>query len=167
MAAHSSTLAWKIPWTEEPRASLRALSPQIVSRSAVSHGWAWLAVLSCAKGSAFCPLPCPTQEAFSNKVSRDSFQNRKATISKPKTYFFLPLSVLFYVLIYFYVWLHQHKSVAYGIQFPDQGLNVGSLHWEFRVLATGPPGKSLQVCQRCKTIMKEKATYIIKNISAI
>ena len=29
-----------------------------------------------------------------------------------------------------------------GIQFPDQGLNLGALHWECRVLATGPPGKS-------------------------
>ena len=25
---------------------------------------------------------------------------------------------------------------------PDQGLNLGSLHWEHGVLATGPPGKS-------------------------
>ena len=33
--------------------------------------------------------------------------------------------------------------VACEIQFPDQGSNLGPLHWEFRVLATGPPGKSL------------------------
>ena len=32
--------------------------------------------------------------------------------------------------------------VACGIQFPDLGLNLGPLHWEPRVLATGPPGKS-------------------------
>ena len=31
-------------------------------------------------------------------------------------------------------------AVACGIQFPDQGLNPGPLHWEVRVLATGPPG---------------------------
>ena len=31
---------------------------------------------------------------------------------------------------------------AYGIQFPDQGLNLGSLRWERRVLPTRPPGKS-------------------------
>ena len=30
-----------------------------------------------------------------------------------------------------------------GIQFPDQGSNLGILHWEHRVLATRPPGKSL------------------------
>ena len=27
----------------------------------------------------------------------------------------------------------------------DQGLNLAPLHWECRVLATGPPGKSLPV----------------------
>ena len=32
-----------------------------------------------------------------------------------------------------------------GLGTPDQGLNLGPLHWEHRVLATGPPGKSLDV----------------------
>ena len=32
---------------------------------------------------------------------------------------------------------------ACGIEFPDQGSNPGPLHWEHGVLATGPPGKSL------------------------
>ena len=31
---------------------------------------------------------------------------------------------------------------ACGILFPDQGLNLGPLHWKHRVLATGPSGKS-------------------------
>ena len=31
--------------------------------------------------------------------------------------------------------------MAGGIQFPDQGLNLGLLHWELRVPATGPPEK--------------------------
>ena len=31
---------------------------------------------------------------------------------------------------------------ACGIQFPDQGSNLGPLHWEHGVLPTGPPGKS-------------------------
>ena len=34
-------------------------------------------------------------------------------------------------------------AVACGIQFLDQELNLGSLLWEHRVLATGPSGKSL------------------------
>ena len=29
-----------------------------------------------------------------------------------------------------------------SVQFPDQGLNPGPLHWERGVLATGSPGKS-------------------------
>ena len=33
-------------------------------------------------------------------------------------------------------------SCTCGIQFPDQGLNPGPLHWERGVLATGSPGKS-------------------------
>ena len=33
--------------------------------------------------------------------------------------------------------------VACRIQFPDQGSNLSPLNWEHRVLATGPPGKSL------------------------
>ena len=32
--------------------------------------------------------------------------------------------------------------LACRIQFPDQGLNPSSLHWEHGFLATGPPGKS-------------------------
>ena len=32
--------------------------------------------------------------------------------------------------------------VACGIYVPDQSSNLGSLHWECGVLATGPPGKS-------------------------
>ena len=31
--------------------------------------------------------------------------------------------------------------MACGIYFPDQGSNLGPLHWEHGVLATGPPGK--------------------------
>ena len=27
--------------------------------------------------------------------------------------------------------------------FPDQGWNPDLMHWEYRVLATGPPGKSI------------------------
>ena len=27
-------------------------------------------------------------------------------------------------------------------RFPDQGLNLGPLHWEHGILASGPPGKS-------------------------
>ena len=32
--------------------------------------------------------------------------------------------------------------MACGIQLPDQGSNLGPLHWEHEILATGPSGKS-------------------------
>ena len=47
-------------------------------------------------------------------------------------------------IFYLFIWLHQVLVAAYGIWFPDQGLNLGPLHWEPGVLATGPPGKSRQ-----------------------
>ena len=34
--------------------------------------------------------------------------------------------------------------VVCGIYFPDQGSNLGPLHWEHGVLAIGPPGKSIK-----------------------
>ena len=33
--------------------------------------------------------------------------------------------------------------MARGILFPNQGSNLGPLHWEHGILATGQPGKSL------------------------
>ena len=38
----------------------------------------------------------------------------------------------------FLFWLYH---MACGIQFSDQGLNLGPLHCERRILATGPPGR--------------------------
>ena len=45
--------------------------------------------------------------------------------------------------IHLFIWLCQVFIAACGIWFPDQGLTLGPVHWEFRVLVTGPPGKSL------------------------
>ena len=36
-------------------------------------------------------------------------------------------------------------GLASGVQFPDQGLNLGPLKWECRVLATRRPGKFLRL----------------------
>ena len=38
--------------------------------------------------------------------------------------------------------LHQVLVAACGISFPDQGSNLGLLHWEHRVSAGAPPGES-------------------------
>ena len=37
----------------------------------------------------------------------------------------------------------QLLAAACGIQFSNQGSNSGPLHWEYGVVATAPPGKSL------------------------
>ena len=65
---------------------------------------------------------------------------------------FFFLTFLFYLFIYLgcsgsSLWCAGFSScgarAACGIQFPDQGSDLDSLYWEHRVLATGPPGKSL------------------------
>ena len=55
------------------------------------------------------------------------------------SFFFLKDSIFFNS----FIWLHQVLITAYGILFPDQGSNLGPLHWELRVLTTGPAEKSL------------------------
>ena len=40
-------------------------------------------------------------------------------------------------------WHVRSLVTACGIKFPDQGSNLGLLHWKHRVLATGLPGKFL------------------------
>ena len=35
--------------------------------------------------------------------------------------------------------------MACGIWFLSQGLNLGPLYWELRVIASGPPGRSLNI----------------------
>ena len=52
--------------------------------------------------------------------------------------------------------------MACGIYFPDQGSNSGPLHWEQRVLATGTPGKSLQLFP----VYKKPSCYIIVSLIA-
>ena len=55
---------------------------------------------------------------------------------------------------YLFIWLHQvlvaacrlllvGSSFPEGASFPDQGSNLGPLHWELLVLATGPAGTSV------------------------
>ena len=52
--------------------------------------------------------------------------------------------LFFFFKFYLFIWLLWVPVVACGIQLPDQGSNLGPLHWELRVLATGPPGKPHQ-----------------------
>ena len=50
---------------------------------------------------------------------------------------------------YLFIWLYEVLVAACrllvaacGIQFPDQALNLGPLHWQHEASATGAPGKS-------------------------
>ena len=43
---------------------------------------------------------------------------------------------------YLFIWLCEVLVEACGISFLGQGSNLGPLHWECGVSATGPPGKS-------------------------
>ena len=54
---------------------------------------------------------------------------------------------------------------AWGIQFPDQGSNPGHLHWEHRLLATGPPGKSPHKGLLCKKTEGSKETTKTTSVS--
>ena len=51
------------------------------------------------------------------------------------------LKFLKYINIYFFISLHWVLVAACGISFSDQGWKLGLLHWEYGVLATGPPGE--------------------------
>ena len=60
----------------------------------------------------------------------------------------------FFKNIHSFIWLHQVLVLGCGIfscdmwhLVPSQGSNLGPLHWEWGVLATGPPGQSL--CWKC------------------
>ena len=49
---------------------------------------------------------------------------------------------IYIFLRYLFIWLYSILVVICEIEFPDQGSYLGPLHWECRILATGPPGKS-------------------------
>ena len=49
-------------------------------------------------------------------------------------------SFFFFLIFNLSIWLLWVLAVDCGFQLPDQGSNLGPLHWEFEVLATGPPG---------------------------
>ena len=74
--------------------------------------------------------------------------NRKSKEFVQYTYTDIPIlwkseNLLVSFLNYLLIWLCQVLLARHGIEFPDQGLNMGLLHWECGVLATRLPGKSL------------------------
>ena len=83
--------------------------------------------------------------------------------------------IWFYSLFFLnlFIWLHwvlvaacELLVAAYDIKFPDQGLNPGPMLWEHRVLATGPPGKSLtsySLLWSTWWVIGDKAAYVGDN----
>ena len=70
------------------------------------------------------------------------------------TWSMLPSSGLFFFFLKkIFIWLCQVFVAACGIQFPDQGLNLGPLHWDCRVLASAPPGK-------CQDLLNSRALWL-------
>ena len=65
-------------------------------------------------------------------------------------------------MVFFLIYLFCYSGILVvtgRIYFPDQGLNPGSLHWELRVLASGPPGKFLiKLILWLKLFHRQKAT---------
>ena len=85
---------------------------------------------------------CPLQ--WKLEVLTTGSPGKSQTISFTLLLLYLFLNILYFkIYIYVFIWLYPVFVVARGIQFPDDGSNLGPLHWQHDVLATGPPGRSL------------------------
>ena len=62
MAPHSSTLAWKIPWTEEPGSP--SPTPGVCSNSCPSSQWCHQAISSSVVPFSSCPQSLPVSRSF-------------------------------------------------------------------------------------------------------
>ena len=100
---------------------------------------------------------------YINNCSKYSFLSKRNIFISVASFVISPLSFLVLVIWVFSLFkkkknyyllgytrsylLHMEPLifvVACGIWFPDQGSNPSPLHWEHRVLAPGPPRKSLE-----------------------
>ena len=103
--------------------------------------------------------PSLTMWQVVDKTSKKTKQNKTPHVlgwwvNEKFLYFLSNFAVnpkLFFIFIVF-IWLHQVLVAACEILFPDQGLNLGLLHWELRVLATGPREKSPKLFFKIKSI---------------
>jgi len=74
------------------------------------------------------------------RVHRDTLCSGLSTVLSVSLSLFL--NYLFVCLHQVFVKACKLLDATYEIQFPNQRLHPGSLHWEDRVLAPGPPGSS-------------------------
>ena len=131
MATHSSTLAWKIPWMEEP------VRLQTMRLLRVGHDWA--TSLSCIGEGNGNPLQCSCLE---NPRDGGAWWAAVYGVAQSQTRL---------------EWLSRSSShfLLQGI-FPTQELNLRLLHWQAGSLPLAPPAagaaQSLQSCQTFVTL---------------
>ena len=115
---------------------------------------AWGTVHGCpALSSLAVPALSENNSQYGGSYSKDFIQNVSFTspdyLTKWVKGWQTMVSHLFFFLnIYFYlfIWLHWVLSVACGIQFSDQGLNPGPLHWEFKSQSRNHQGSPSVTC---------------------
>ena len=159
MAPHSSTLAWKIPWTEEP-GRLQSMGSQ-----RVGHDWAASLSLSiwCKPLNSSLCIRASTQVEDGNfrlstsMSTRDwlepedwwlrflehyavpSPQTTQRKVTHPGA---CPPNCAFFFIFKNFL---DHTTRHVGSSFPDQRLNLCLLYRKHWILTTGLTGKSSQI----------------------
>ena len=150
MAPHSSTLAWKL----HGQRSLVGCSPRGLKESDMTERLPFHFLLSCIGEGNGNPLQCSCLEnprdggiwwasVYGVAQSRTRLKQLSSSSISSKTikknYLFGCAGLLHVGPL---VMACELLVVTCGIQFPDQGSNEGALHWEYGVIATGPPRKA-------------------------
>ena len=76
---------------------------------------------------------CQPRQPYTLQSDMENGASWSRVVLHPSWFIFLIFLLIF--------WLHHALVAPCGIQPPSQVSNPGLLHWEHRVLTTGPPGK--------------------------
>ena len=122
-------MRWGKPWLVggDGRHARESQAPLVQNQGAGSYN---ASQLSCRVASNI-----PKEHHFLHPTRRRGFTADKLS----NTDHVWRLSLVFSIHFYLFIWLWGVESY-----FPDQGSNPGLLPWERRVLAMGPPGRSLE-----------------------
>ena len=98
-------------------------------------------------------LPLPVSGGFQHSLTCGHFPPVSASMGTlpylvsnfplPPSSFEKIIFIASSIRFFFFIWLCWVLVVTCGIKFPDQGSNLGSLHWELGILTTGLSEKSL------------------------
>ena len=154
MATHSSILAWRTPM-ERISWGLPSMRSQWVR-----HNWVtthsthiWIVIImffSCSLAKSLYSLVWLQMEQHKTKKleANEWFSEEHSipvNICDLKKNIFIWLRWVLAIILKIFDLCYGMRNLlteTYGILFPDQGWNLGPLHWDCGVLATGPPGKS-------------------------